>query len=70
MGKRDTEWSHDWAHFNFSGVKLTTEEDADGITTLSPKEMQEYLQWMAITEPRRYGRMMMDLLGRAKRRKR
>ncbi len=70
MGKKDGEWSHDWAHFNFSGVKLAEEGEADGITTLSPEEMKEYLQWMAITEPRRYGQMMMDLMGRTKKRKR
>ena len=52
-------WSHDWENFNFAGVTMTYDGKADGITTLSPEDVMEYMEWLAINDPKRYGQIMM-----------
>lgn len=54
-------WSHDWAHFNFDGVMLSKEREADGMSALSWNDVKEYLVWLACNEPAKYGRLMMSM---------
>ena len=56
-------WSHDWEHFNFAGVELAYDGNADGITSLSAEDVMEYLEWLAINQPEKYGQLMMSTMG-------
>lgn len=54
-------WTHDWKHFNFDGVSVKEEGKADGMSSLSWNEVMEYMEWLAINEPKRYGKLVMSL---------
>ena len=61
MKLKGRKWSHDWAHFNFDGVMLSEEREADGMSSLSWNDVKEYLVWLACNEPAKYGRLMMSM---------
>lgn len=54
-------WSHDWEHFNFGGVSVADESKADGMSSLSWNEVMEYMEWLAINKPQKYGKIMMTM---------
>ncbi len=61
MKFKERKWTHDWTNYQFDGVKLVSEGDAEGISSLTKDEVKEYLVWLACNEPAKYGRLMLYL---------